>query len=305
MTAPPVRIAAISLGVTFCLLVTKITLGIISDSIAVISDGIDSATDIVAGSAALISVRIAARPADESHPFGHGKVEGISAAVAATVVGIGGGFITYQAVNRLVGGVPEINVGLGLIAVVVSAVANLVVVFFMRREAERADSAALRAESKHLVTNIVQASAIIAGLTLVGITGEEVLDPLVALGLAAYMGFTAIGMIRTAVDDIMDRSLPTDDLRAICNVLVGHKDDVRGFHRLRTRRSGNVRQIDMHLTFDSGVSVDYAHNVCESIDRDIKEALPGSVIVLHVEPEHDEPEQSIEDLVEEVMGEAR
>lgn len=301
----PVRIAAISLGVTAVLLIVKLVLGIISDSIAVISDAVDSGTDLVAGTAALLSVRIAARPADQSHPFGHGKIESISAAVAATVVGIGGGFVTYQAINRLVGGSPEIDVGIGMIAVVVSAAANAIVVIFMRIEAERSDSTALRAESMHLTTNVVQALAIIGGLALVAVTDERIFDPLVALGLAAYMGFTAIGMIRTAVDEIMDRALPVEDLSAVCNVLVAHKDKVRGFHRLRTRRSGSERQIDVHILLDAGTSVEEAHRLCESIDRDIKAALPGSVIVLHTEPDHGDEEQTLEELVEEVMGEAR
>lgn len=300
-----VRIATISLAVTACLLVIKLVLGIISDSIAVISDAVDSGTDLAAGTAALLSVRIAAQPEDESHPFGHGKAESISAAVAATVVGIGGTFVTYQAVRRLIEGSPDIDVGVGLIAVVIAAVANILVAFFMRREASRSHSMALRAESTHLITNVVQAIAIMVGLTLVAITGEEIFDPLVALGLAAYMGFTAIGLTRTAVDDIMDRALPAEDLRAICDVLVAHKDDVRSFHRLRTRRSGSVRQIDMHLILKSDMTVDEAHHITESIDHDIRSALPNSVIVMHTEPDHGEVEQSMDDLVREVMAGAR
>jgi cation diffusion facilitator family transporter len=299
-----VRIATISLVVTACLLVIKLVLGIISDSIAVISDGIDSATDLAAGTAALLSVRIAAQPADQSHPFGHGKIESISAAVAATVVGLGGGFVTYQAVNRLVEGSPEIDVGVGMVAIVIAGVANIVIAYFMRREAVRADSMALRAESTHLMTNVVQAAAIFVGLVLVWITDEEIFDPLVALGLAAYMGFTAVGLIRHAVDDIMDRSLPPEDLRAICRVLVDHKDEVRGFHQLRTRRSGPVRQIDVHITLDPETTVDEAHRLCERIGNEIRKALPNSTTILHTEPDHGEGEQSMEELVEEVMGAA-
>jgi len=300
-----VRIASISLVVTACLLVIKLVLGILSDSIAVISDAIDSGTDLAAGTAALVSVRIAARPEDESHPFGHGKIESISAAVAATVVALGGTFVTYRAVDRLISGSPDIDVGLGLIAVIIAAVANIVVAFFMRREAQRSESRALRAESTHLVTNVVQAVAIFIGLTLVGITGEEVFDPLVALGLAGYMGYTAVGLTRTALDDIMDRALPAEDLRCICDVLVAHKDEVRGFHRLRTRRSGAERQIDMHITLRANMTVDEAHNICESVDHDIRAALPNSTIVLHFEPDHGEGEQTLDDLVREIMAGAR
>lgn len=297
-----VRIASISLGVTACLLVIKLVLGIISDSIAVISDAVDSGTDLAAGTAALLSVRIAARPEDESHPFGHGKIESISAAVAATVVALGGTFVTFQAVRRLIEGSPHIDVGVGIIAVVIAAVANVIVAFFMRREAKRSHSMALQAESTHLVTNVVQATAIFVGLLLVAITDEEIFDPLVALGLAAYMGYTAIGLSRTALDDIMDRALPADDLRAICDVLVAHKDDVRSFHRLRTRRSGAERQIDMHITVKPNMTVDEAHHICESLNGEIQKALPNSIILLHTEPDDGKGDQSLEQLVEEVMG---
>src|SRR6266545_906721 len=143
----PVRIAAISLAVTAALLVLKLVLGLISGSIAVLSDAVDSGTDLTAGAAALISIRIAAQPADEEHPYGHGKVETISASVAATIIGIGGGVVVFQAIRRLVGGEHDIDVGVGLIAVTIAAVANIVLAFFMRREATRSHSMALSAEA--------------------------------------------------------------------------------------------------------------------------------------------------------------
>jgi cation diffusion facilitator family transporter len=137
---------------------------------------VDSATDLTAGAAALISVRIAAQPADEAHPYGHGKVETISASVAATIIAIGGGVIVYQALRRLINGGEEIDVGIGLIAMVIAAVANILLAFFMRREAKRSHSMALSAEATHLRTNVVQAGTIIAGLLLVALTGDEVFD---------------------------------------------------------------------------------------------------------------------------------
>lgn len=192
----PFRIAAISLAVTACLLVVKLTLGIISESIAVLSDAVDSGTDLVGGTAALISVRIARQPADEGHPYGHGKVEAVSASVAATIIGVGGGIICYQAIRRLIEGSPDINVEVGLAAMVISALANVAMSFFMRREAKRSGSMALRAEGTHLTTNVVQACGIIGGLVLVGVTNEPMFDPIIALLLAAYLGWTAIGLVR-------------------------------------------------------------------------------------------------------------
>ncbi len=262
----PVRIAAISLAVTAALLVLKLVLGLISGSIAVLSDAVDSGTDLTAGAAALISVRLSAQPADEAHPYGHGKIETISASVAATIVGIGGGVVVFQAVRRLVGESPDINVEVGLAAVLVSAVANVVLAFFMRREAKRSQSMALRAESTHLQTNVVQAGTIIVGLTLVGITGAKVFDPLVALGLAAYMGWTAVG---------------------------------RGFHRLRTRRAGAIRHVDMHVLVDPHLTITDVHPISDGIEREIEGRLPGTICVIHVEPDDGRHTEEFEALVRE------
>lgn len=291
-----VRIAAISLFVTACLLVLKLVLGLISGSIAVLSDAVDSGTDLTAGAAALISVRIAAWPADESHPYGHGKIESVSASVAATIIALGGGFVVFQAVRRLTGESPDIDVGVGLIAVVVAAAANLLVAFLMRREARRSGSTALHAEATHLQTNVVQAGAIIVGLSLVWITDEVIFDPLVALGLAAYMGWTAIGLVRTALAEIMDSALPEEELKIIEDVVKAHSGEVKGFHRLRTRRSGATRHVDMHLVFEADRTVAQAHHICDSIEREIQQCLPGTVVVLHFEPDEGQPREPIEDI---------
>jgi cation diffusion facilitator family transporter len=282
---PSVRIAAISLAVTFCLLALKLTLGIISGSIAVLSDAVDSATDLVGGSAALVSVRLAAWPADEDHPYGHGKVESISASVAATVVAIGGGFVVFQAVRRLIVGSPEIDVAYGLAPMVVAAAANIVLAAYMGREARRSQSLALASEATHLRTNVVQALAVIAGLTAVGLSGERVFDPLVALALAAYMAWTAVHLARSAVSEIMDVALPDHELRVIRDVIAAHSDDVRGFHRLRSRRAGPTRHVDMHLLVDAHRTVEEVHTVCDSIEHEIEERLPGTTVTIHMEPD--------------------
>lgn len=278
------RIAAISLGVTVCLLVLKLVVGIISGSVAVLGDAVDSCTDLVGGLAALISVRIAATPADEEHPFGHGKVEAVSASVAATIIGLGGGLIVFQAVRRLVEGSPHIDVGIGLATMAIAAVANLIVAFYMRREARRSGSMALRAESTHLQTNVVQALAILSGLALVGITGERAFDAITALLLAAYMAWTAIGLARVAMDEMLDRALPDEDLRMIEAVMLEHSGEVRGFHQLRTRRSGPVRQVDLHVTFDRERNIAEVHETCDRIADDIRSHLPRTSVLIHPEP---------------------
>lgn len=279
------RIAAVSLFVTACLLALKLTIGIISDSIAVLSDAVDSGTDLAGGAAALVSLRIAAQPADEDHPYGHGKVEAVSASVAATVVGLGGGLITFQAVRRLIEGSPAIDVDIGIAAMMIAAAANILMAVLMRREARRSGSMALQAESTHLQTNVVQAGTIICGLALVEITSERLFDPVTALLLASYMAWTAIRIVRTALEDIMDQSLPDAELAVIEKVLLAHKGEVLGYHRLRTRRSGATRHIDMHLIFEADRTVVDVHDASDHIEADIQARLPGAEVVIHPEPD--------------------
>lgn len=285
LSSAPVRIAAISLFVTACLLALKLTLGLISGSIAVLSDAVDSGNDLVGGLAALVSVQYARRPADEEHPYGHGKIEAVSASVAATIIGLGGGLITYQALRRLIEGSPQIDADIGLVAMAVAAAANIVMSFYMQREAKANHSMALSAEATHLRTNVVQAGAIIIGLLLVLATDEEVFDPLTALVLAAYMAWTAVGLVRVALNEMLDTALPEAEVDVILEVLREHAAEIRGYHRLRTRRSGSTREVDMHLLFDASRTVTDVHTTSDRVADDIRHRLPGSVVVIHVEPD--------------------
>ena len=280
-----VRAASLSLIVTLGLLILKLTLGLISGSIAVLSDALDSGQDLLAAAAVLFSVRIAARPADLEHPYGHGKAEGLSATVSAGVVGLGGGFIIYQALRRIIEGGETIDVNLGLAAMVTSGLLNVVVSAYMRMAARRTDSLALAAEARHLQTNVVQAAAVITGLLLVRFTGAQIFDPLVALALAGYMWWMAFGLIRGALGEIMDVRLPEEDERQIYESILARYPEVRGFHHLRTRRSGHQRYVELHLLVDPARTIQEVHDLSDQIEADIKKRLPGAIVTIHPEPD--------------------
>jgi cation diffusion facilitator family transporter len=280
-----VRAASLSLIVTLGLLILKLTLGLISGSIAVLSDALDSGEDLLAAAAALFSVRIAARPADWEHPYGHGKAESLSATVSAGVVGLGGGFIIYQALRRIVEGAETIDVNLGLAAMVTSGLLNVVVAAYMRMAARRTDSLALSAEARHLQTNVVQAAAVIIGLLMVRFTGAEIFDALVALTLAGYMWWMAFGLIRGSLGEIMDVRLPEEEERQVHEGILDYHPLVRGFHHLRSRRSGRLRYIELHLLVDPARSIQEVHDLCDQIEADIKKRLPGAIITIHPEPD--------------------
>jgi len=260
-------------------------MGLVSGSIAVLSDALDSGNDLLAATAVLVSIRIAVHAPDEEHPYGHGKVESISASVSAGVVGLGGGFVLWQAVRRLIEGSPEIHIALGLAPMVVAVVVNSVLSSGMRRVARRSQSLALASEATHLQTNVAQAATVIVGLTLVGLTDQKLFDPLAAIGLALYMWRTAYAIIRDAVGEIMDVSLPEAERRLIWDCILGHAVQVRGFHHLRTRRSGPNRYVEVHLLVDPDSTVRQVHELTDSLEAEIRQRLPGSVITIHAEPD--------------------
>jgi cation diffusion facilitator family transporter len=280
-----VRAATLSFFSNLSLLILKLVVGLITGSIAVLSDALDSGEDLVASAAALFSVIIARRPADWEHPYGHGKVETLAAAVEAGVIGLGGAFIVYQATERIIHGGRDVDVGLGLIAMAVAAVLNTLVSRYVGRAAKATESLALASDAKHLQTNVVQALAVFTALLLVRFSGINLFDPIVALLLAAYLWFAAFGLLRNAVAEIMDVRLPEEEERQIHQSLLAHQPEVRGFHGLRTRRSGRQRYVELHLLVDPARTLQEVHDLCDQIEAETKSRLPGAVITIHPEPD--------------------
>jgi cation diffusion facilitator family transporter len=258
--------------------------GIVSGSIAVLSDALDSAEDTIASTFTFFSVRVSARPPDAEHPYGHGKVESLAAVAQAVLIAGGGVFIMVQAVRRLVEAEAEIAVGLGLAAMVATAVVNLGVALYVTRAARLTGSLALRSDARHLWTNIAQAAAVILALALVGLTGRVLFDPIVALILAAYLLWTAAQVFRIGVEEVMDVRLPVEEIEVIEQCILIHRAEIGGYHDLRTRKSGRLRYVDLHLTVEATRSLEEVHGICDRIEGEIVRRLPGAVVTIHVEP---------------------
>ena len=279
------RAAALSFVSNASLLVLKLVVGLMTGSIAVLSDALDSAEDAIASSFAFFSIRVSARPPDAEHPYGHGKVESLAAVAQALLIAGGGVFIVVQAVRRLIEAEAEIAVGPGLAAMLVTAVVNLFVALYVTRAARVTGSLALRSDARHLWTNIAQAGAVILALALVGLTGRVLFDPIVALLLAAWLLWTAASVFRIGLEEMMDVRLPVDEVEAIEQCIMRHEGEIGGYHDLRTRKSGRQRYADLHLTADATRSLEEVHAVCDCIEEEIVRRLPGCVVTIHVEPD--------------------
>ncbi len=291
------RAAALSFTSNLSLMILKLIVGILTGSIAVLSDGIDSGQDLVASTFALISIRLASQPADEDHPYGHGKAESIAAAGQGLLIAGGGAFIIAQAVRRLIHHHAQIDTTPGLIALSITALVNVGVALYVGRAAMVSESMALRADTRHLWTNVVQACGVLLALGLVALTGNVIFDPIMALLLAAYLLWTAGHIFTGALTEIMDVRLPKREEQAIAACLSELRGTIRGYHHLRTRKAGRQRYIDLHLLVDPQQSVADAHELCDRLEHEIQSRLPGAVVTIHLEPDdgryrgpwHEEP----------------
>lgn len=282
------RAAVLSFASNASLMVMKIAVGLAFGSVAVLGDGVDSAQDVVASGIAFFTVRLALQPADASHPYGHGKAESLAALSQAALITGGAAFIAFAAARRIADDSTEIYVAASLISMGVTVAVNLLVAGYAFRAARISGSVAIKSDARHLMTNVVQAGFIIAALALVGITGNHIFDPLIAMGLAAYLVWIAFSIFRDALHELIDSSLPVGEVARVEEALAHEQHDgVRGFHALRTRKSGRERYIDLHLLVDPAMTVSEAHHCMEEIEQDVHAVLPGAIVTIHLDP--DEP----------------
>jgi cation diffusion facilitator family transporter len=280
------RAALISIASNAALIVLKLIAGVITGSVAIITEAIHSAVDLLASFIAYFSVRQAETPADDSHPHGHEKFENVAAAAEGVLILIGSGVIIYAAVRSLVLG-PELHsLGIGIGVLAFSTVVNLGVSTWLFRRADETQSAALEGDAAHLRTDAYTSAGVLVGLVLVQFTGAEWLDPAVALVIAGAIVYTGLRIVWRSWAVLVDEALPDTELEAIRVTIEGFADrGIVGYHQLRTRRAGARRYVDLHLQFRSGTSLEDAHGTAHALQDQISDSLPGGAdVLIHLEP---------------------
>jgi cation diffusion facilitator family transporter len=276
--------AGLSILSNTLLILLKVVAGILSGSVSIIAEAIHSGIDLVAASIAFISLRIAGRPADREHPFGHGKVENISGTIEAGLIFVAAAFILYEAITRIIERALIEYVSIGIAVMAVSVVVNILVSRHLLHIARETDSIALEADARHLTTDVYTSLGVLGGLIVVHITGLNILDPIIALGVALFILKTAYDVIRRAFPPLIDIRLPEDEEALIASCISEHFGELVGFHELRTRKAGSERFIELHLVMPKNASVEEAHKLCDHLEEDIKSKLPSASVTIHVEP---------------------
>ncbi len=280
------RAAAVSIVSNTALIALKLVAGLVTGSVAIITEAIHSSVDLAASYIAFFSVRQAETPADASHRYGHEKFENVAAAAEGVLILVGSGVIVYAAIRSLIEG-PELeSLGFGIGVVGFATVVNLVVSTWLFQQARATQSAALEGDAAHLRTDAYTSAGVLVGLALVQFTGAEWLDPVVAIAIAAAIVVTGLRIVARSWGVLVDEALPEPEQRAIqeaIEVFTGR--GIVGYHQLRTRRAGARRYVDLHVQFRSGTSLEDAHGTAHALQDEISRRLPGGTdVLIHLEP---------------------
>ena len=280
------RAAAVSIVSNTLLIALKVAAGILTGSVAILTEALHSGIDLLASLIAFFSVRRAEEPADASHRYGHEKFENAAAAAEGMLILAGSAVIVYAAIRSLLAG-PELeNLGIGIVVIGFASVANLAVSSWLFRKARETSSPALEGDAAHLRTDAYTSIGVLVGLALVSVTGEHWLDPVVALLIAGAIVITGVRITMGSLRVLVDEALPDDELRSIRECIEAFGDrGVVGYHQLRTRQAGSRRYVDLHVQFRSGTSLEDAHRLGHELQDAIQHEIDRADVLIHLEPE--------------------
>ena len=291
MFATRSSVVKLSLAVIIGLIVFKVVVGVITGSISVIAQAVDSFLDLLAIAITFFAVIIATKPADEKHPFGHGKVENIAAIAQAMLIFTAGGLIIYSAVRRIITGAAIELTEAGIGVMLVSIIASIFLSRHLLRVSRVTDSIALEASARNIAADVYSAAGVLVGLVVIRFTGLSIIDPIIALLVSLIILKAAYDVLRKSFGGLIDVKLPETEENAIRSAIMEHAGELVDFHELRTRKAGRQRYIDLHLVMPKYISVEEAHQLCDHLEQDIEGKLRHASVTIHVEPCSEECEE--------------
>jgi len=277
------RFAWLSIAAAIITILLKTGAYFLTASVGLLSDAIESLVNLAGALMALGMLTIAARPADESHVYGHSKAEYFASVTEGLLIlGAAIGIIS-AAGNRLLHPRPLEQLGLGLVVSILASVINFIVSRVLLREGKHRQSITLEADAHHLMTDVWTSAGVLVGVVAVILTGWERLDPIIALLVAANIVWTGVQLVRRSAIGLLDTALPAQELTTIRQVLDRYAQPNVQFHALRTRQAGARRFVSMHVLVPGSWTVHRGHTLLEQIERDIRAALPNVTVFTHLE----------------------
>ncbi|MBI1744812.1 cation transporter [Candidatus Acetothermia bacterium] len=277
----------LSIGASIVTLILKFGAYFLTGSVGLLSDAAESLINFATAVIALVALTVASRPADADHAYGHEKAEYFSSGVEGTLILVAAVGIVWTAFERFLhpADLKNLNFGIG-IALLASAI-NWGVARILLKAARDHDSITLEADAKHLLTDVWTSVSVVLALVIVNFTNWTILDPLAAIAIALNIVWAGVDLLKRSMQGLMDYTLPAEELAKIETILHEHQEEFSSYHALRTRKSGSQRFIDLHLLVPGEISVKVAHDLCETIEAEMRAVLGHASITVHVEPAED------------------
>ncbi len=284
---PSKKISAIvfSISTAAFLAVFKIAAGLFSHSLALIASAVDSLLDVLVSSVNLIAVKEASKPADHDHLYGHGKIESLTGLFQSLLISASGLFLIAESVRRLIRGVEIHAVPLAIFVMAVSMALTFALVLRLKKVLQETGSIVVGTEMLHFTTDFLTNGGVIVALVLVAVTKSSAWDLAVAIAIACYILTQSVSILRTSVDELLDRALPAEEQREVESIITHFDPRVIGFHNLRTRKIGPQKFIDFHMEIRGEENFARAHDLTESLIKRIRERFPGADVTVHFDPE--------------------
>ncbi|MGE7186391.1 cation diffusion facilitator family transporter [Peribacillus sp. NPDC006672] len=263
----------------------KLVVGILTGSVAVISEAIHSSLDLLASLIAFISVKISGKPADSNHPFGHGKVENISGTIETLLIFVAGFWIIYECIHKLLNPEPIQLPFLAVLVMLVGAIINFIVSKIVKKEADRVNSMAMKSNAFHLLTDVYTSLGVAGGLLIVTLTGWHFLDPIIGIVISIYIMVEAVKLMKEAFPPLLDARLSIDEEKQVLSLIESFNNEYIEIHDFRTRRSGAQEYIDFHMVVSSHESIEKTHELCDRIEAEIINRFNNAQVLIHPEPE--------------------
>jgi len=281
---PKIKAAGVSITTAVVLATVKLIIALASGSMAILASAVDSLLDILMSGVNFIAIRHAEQPADECHPFGHGKFETMATLFQALVITVSGSLIIFESTRRLFNGIVLQKLDVGAVVLALSAMVSWLVARYLKKVARATDSSALEADSLHFSMDIYTNVALLCGLLLIRWLDIPWLDPSLSILVGIYIIFEALRLVRRSMGDILDKELPVDLQQEIRDLIEKNQRGLGSYHDLRTRRAGSRKIMDFHLEVCKHMSVEDAHNIADMLEKQIEKAIIGADVTIHIEP---------------------
>ncbi len=282
-----IRVISVSIAVAVLTISMKLVAWLLTGSVGLLSDAIESVVNLVAAGVALIVILWATRPADEDHAYGHEKADYLSAGFEGALILLAAVTIAYAAIDRLINPAELTEVGVGLAVTAAASLINLLTARLLIRTGEEETSVVLVADGRHLLTDVITSAGVIAGVAMVWLTGWHALDPIIALAVAANIVRTGFGLVSDSMSGLMDKALPEEELGLVNQVLESYESRDIHFHALRTRRAGRRTFISVHVLVPGEWSVKEGHDLLEKVEQDLRKPFDHATVFTHLEPIED------------------